>query len=170
MRYLEYKNCRHCSIADLHQNKCRLTGLPIDPDNDYCSHGTKHLPTCSICRSPFISGTGLIVMENDIPHEICGRCAAAKNTCAICSKVNTCEFETNPDPLPKTVREQIQQGGAIMITEMINPERVQKFCLTCDCWSEEIGGCARRNGNGEYCSKQTVNFVSSENNEESEKS
>ena len=167
MRYLEYKNCRNCSIADLHQNICRLTRLPIDPDNDYCSHGSQHLPTCSICRSPFISGTGLIIMENG-PHEICPKCAANKNTCAICSKVNTCEFETNPDPLPKTIRKQIQQGGAIMVTEVLNPERVQKFCITCDCWSEEIGGCVRRTGEG--CSKQTVNFVPSENNEESEKS
>lgn len=160
MRILEYKNCRNCSIADLHRNICRLSNLPIDPDNDYCSHGAKTLPTCSICRSPFISGTGLIIMENDIPHEICGRCAAAKNTCAVCTNGNVCEFNNNPDPMPKMVRRQIQQGNMVMSTEIMNPERIAKFCTTCKCYSEEYG-CAKQNGDG--CGNQTVNFVSSEN-------
>jgi hypothetical protein len=90
-----------------------------------------------------------ITEEGEI-HYICDQCNAASKTCATC-KHTDCLFQTDPSPIPKTVQKQFRQGNAVMITEIANPERIDKFCRNkCICFNEELGCLKQNNTCGKY--------------------
>ena len=76
---------------------------------------------------------------------ICEDCLNATGTCRMCEFAKTCDFETNPSPLPKVVQKVIQQGNMQMATQVRNPERKKSTCEAgCKCYDEEYG-CSRQN-------------------------
>jgi hypothetical protein len=94
---------------------------------------------CAICQN-YIVGHSFLEKTKDQYIEICGKCARALSTCAGCKYAN-CEFQENPDPLPKTIMKQFRQGNAVVQTTVMNPERVKKFCEPCPCFNKEDYAC-----------------------------
>lgn len=82
---------------------------------------------------------------------ICQNCQSKFGTCVGCSKSATCDFETNPSPIPKTVQKRTQQGSQIMVTTIKNPSRIDVTCrINCPCFSEENGCCREYNTCGNF--------------------
>ena len=106
---------------------------------------------CEICGQPIgrLAGTILEQDSKEVWHIYCARCAELLKTCQACSA--PCEFETNPDPMPKVVMKTIKQGNMVMQAQVMNPDRVNKFCPNCFCYDED-NGCKRQFNIG--CDKQ----------------
>lgn len=68
----------------------------------------------------------------------CERCAEMFGTCYMCQHKDECAFETNADPMPKMINIIINQmdGRMVTATQVMNPERVEKFCKVCQCNGE----------------------------------
>lgn len=137
---LNREKCNTCILSDKNKKVCHLNGTPIDLDNDDCSKHTKTLNYCEICRSPVLpTGSILTYDDEERVHLICVNCHKLLSTCQACKKFENCEFENNPDPMPKSVMKTVRQGNMQMQAAVRNEERVKKFCPTCECWDEEIG-------------------------------
>jgi hypothetical protein len=58
--------------------------------------------------------------------------------------MNTCGFHEDPDPTPKTITKnqtvQTPMGAMTIQQQVINPERIKKFCLNCHCCGESEDG------------------------------
>lgn len=92
---------------------------------------------CDICGRP-----GAAIIDGE--HVICETCFAHMNTCALCDAARTCDFQTNPSPIPKTIRKEIRQGNMVAVTDIQNPERVEITCKkNCGCFSAKLG-CLRQ--------------------------
>ena len=76
----------------------------------------------------------------------CDRCAQYFNTCQLCLNSMNCEFETNPDPMPKQIQQTIRQGNMVAQTVVRNQERENKFCTHCPCWNTIDACCNRQSG------------------------
>lgn len=63
----------------------------------------------------------------------CGECASKFGTCEMCIHGRSCEFFTNPAPIPQVMMQKIRQqtphGYMEQIQEVPNPERIKAFCL-----------------------------------------
>lgn len=95
---------------------------------------------CNFCGQPakFISIDPIFCL--------CHRCFSLLNTCNACVNGATCDFETNPSPLPKRIQKTIRQGNMTMQTVAKNEERIRETCQkNCACFSEEFG-CLKENG------------------------
>lgn len=142
------KTCRTCRLAALAQNRCQLTGLPISAD-DFCSrHTTEALGVCHSCRRPLLPEGTILVKGNDSYLTFCQECASKLSSCALCLKAETCEFETNPEPMPKVTVQQVRKDNMVMQVQIRNPERIKKFCHSCSCWDAEEGFCYKEYGIG----------------------
>ena len=64
----------------------------------------------------------------------------------MCLKSVNCEFEQNPDPMPKQIQQTIRQGNMMAQTVVKNPERINAFCAHCPCWNTLDACCNRENG------------------------
>ena len=136
------KHCNTCALKDEQRKICRLSGIPINLEEDFCSHHIQNLMTCEICGSPMLTKGSLVEMDSELNwHHYCAQCKELLKTCQICSA--PCEFETNPDPMPKVVMKTVRQGNMQMQTQVMNPDRVNKFCLVCGCYDKELG-CKRQ--------------------------
>lgn len=133
--------CKTCRLAALAQNRCQLTGLPITAD-DFCSrHTIEALDICHSCHRPLLPKGAILVKGNDSYLTFCQECTSKLSSCAFCLKAEVCEFETNPDPMPKVTVQQMRQGNMVMQTQIRNPERVKKFCHSCHCWNAKEEMC-----------------------------
>lgn len=95
---------------------------------------------CSYCGNP------ASVINEDDRLLLCNQCASLAGTCYLCIQGRYCEFETNPDPMPKQVAKVIQQGNMRVQTVVKNPSRVDAFCTNkCPCFNPEFG-CLKENG------------------------
>lgn len=140
------KFCKTCGLADLAASVCQLFRMTIDPEKDYCSKHKEHseIKVCEACGRVIIEGATL-VPEGENYHMLCQSCSDGLYSCGFCRNVNTCEFETNPSPLPKQVQQHIRQGNMVSIMTVKNPERIEITCKNgCSCYSEEFG-CMRQN-------------------------
>jgi hypothetical protein len=145
------KYCKTCAYFDENKNMCALSGLFMDGEKDYCSKHADVLLHCDVCGNIMLtSGSILEIDSNGECHQFCARCAELLKTCQACSA--PCEFETNPDPMPKVVMKTVRQGNMQMQTQIMNPERVEKFCPSCGCYDQEVG-CKRQFNVG--CDKKT---------------
>lgn len=135
--------CKSCAFLGLKAPEvCALSGLKMKEEEDYCSRHSNSFQKCAICGSPVIFHDGII----DDGHLICQSCFFHLNSCKICRFGNTCEFETNPSPLPKYVQRQIRQGNMTAVTQVMNPERIHITCEKgCKCYSTE-NGCMKQKG------------------------
>ena len=137
------KRCKTCLIADKQQSVCGLTELPINLEKDYCPQHKTEFYTCEMCGKPILSGI-FIEMIEDKPHIYCERCNMAIGTCATCTEITDCRFETDSScPLPPIVVKTIRQDNAIVQMQVRNEEREKIVCPSCKCW------------NGEECNRQS---------------
>ena len=140
------KSCLTCGYRTLNPQQCPLIGYSYTEDrNQVCPYWIPELPVCDICGkiSPQFSW-----FQNceGIWRRECENCAKTSGTCGSCTQKNECDFETNPSPLPKAVQKQIRQGNQILVTTVINKERIRETCMkNCECFSEEFG-CLKENG------------------------
>lgn len=98
---------------------------------------------CAICGGspevPIFSGDGSFLKY------LCNRCSQIPKQCGLCVYAQTCPFETDPSPLPKTVVKTIQQENMIAQVQIKNPSRIEVTCRSqCLCFSEEFG-CLKEN-------------------------
>lgn len=132
--------CPSCAFAGLKApNVCALAGWHIEP-KDHCSKHRRSVPKCSICGGYIISDAVL-----DDGHLVCPNCISISKSCKICRFCNTCEYETNPSPLEKTIQREIRNGNSVFVTQGMNPERVRITCEKgCKCYDPQKG-CLRQN-------------------------
>lgn len=150
------KLCKTCGYLHPQQPICQLRGEQVDPNADFCS---KHqvvyeVETCAICGQPIYNTNLLLDVQEDgsvrYIHLACGR---ALNTCSTCKHRGRCEFETNPDPMPKVVMQTVRQGNMVMQTQVRNPDRIRKFCHECPCFDPENECLKQFNCCGKYVEK-----------------
>ena len=140
------KSCFTCAYRTLNPQQCPLIGYQYADDrNQVCPYHTTELPKCDICGQ--IDPNSVLTQKSDRTWiRICKKCESLSGTCGGCSKSSTCDFETNPSPIPKAVEKRFQQGNQIMITQIKNPLRIDATCrINCPCFSEEFGCCREYN-------------------------
>ena len=140
------KSCFTCAYRTLNPQQCPLIGYNYADDrNQVCPYHTTELPKCDICGQ--IVPDSMFTQKSDGSWiRICKNCLSKSGTCGGCSKNATCDFETNPSPIPKAVEKRFQQGNQIMITQIKNPSRIDVTCrINCPCFSEEFGCCREYN-------------------------
>ena len=143
------KICKNCLFIHSEQPFCTLGIGNIDPANDCCPKFLAKdaiVGKCSICGGTVYTGYEVFdLLEGDNFRILHRECAKKLGTCQTCVLANACEFDTNPDPMPKVVMQTIRQGNMTMQTQVRNPSRVEKFCNSCSCFSQE-NGCLKQNG------------------------
>ena len=138
--YLKF--CRNCALRNIQTKICSLSNLMYDDDNPSCKYYCEELIKCGYCGRSFPK-LNTIIEDNFI----CPNCENLLGTCAMCENNYTCDFMTNPSPLPKNIIKLDQVGNTQVRVNIKNPERVK---ITCE------NGCGCYNGNG--CSKETDNI------------
>ena len=123
---------------------------------------------CENCGRPIAVVTDTIVSVNDdgSARIVCKKCAASFGHCPMCANFSSCAFQENPDPMPqyivKTWQQQTTLGTQVIQRQVINPDRVKRFCIDdgCKCFHDdgESPVCCRF-GTGcatctNYCEKQ----------------
>lgn len=143
------KSCASCGFAALGQPVCPVIGAPIDPAaNTVCPYYTKEITYCAFCNQPIVKTKYIIDSSKQQKFlTICEHCSNLVGTCRTCAKSQSCDFETNPSPLPKAVEKRFQQGNQIIVTTVKNDERVKETCAqNCECFCQEAQMCLREIG------------------------
>ena len=137
------KNCGNCGYRSLNPDKCPIIGHPYT--DECCPYHTFELLKCGVCGK-------IIVSPNPIYQEsadntwiaVCESCFELRGTCGGCSKSTTCDFETNPSPIPKAGQKRIQQGNMITLMTVKSEERVAETCAkNCECFDHDNNSCGR---------------------------
>lgn len=152
------KSCLNCGYRTFNPQQCPLINYQYTEDrNTVCPYWVAELVTCAICGNVIPKKNYTLTQFKDGSWKpTCDNCLNKSGTCATCSKSSTCDFETNPSPLPKVIQKQIRQGNQILVTTVRNPSRIEITCKkNCDCWDEENQQCSK-----EYscCSKYIDNL------------
>ena len=146
------KSCYTCAYRTLNPQQCPLIGYNYADDrNQVCPYHTTELPKCDICGQ--ITPNSMFTQKSDGSWiHICKNCQSKSGTCGGCSKSSTCDFETNPSPIPKAIQKRIQQGNQIMVTTVKNDARINETCAkNCECFDHETRTCCRENNTcGKY--------------------
>lgn len=141
--------CLTCGFHTLNPQQCPLIGYQYaENGNQVCPYWTEELPICGVCGE--INPIYALTQKADESWiRICKNCLSKSGTCVMCLKSTTCDFETNPSPIPKAVQKTIQQGPITTVTTVKNIERVRETCQkNCECFRENFG-CLRESGNCE---------------------
>ena len=142
------KSCFTCGYRTLNPQQCPLIGYSYAEDhNRVCPFWTDELNYCAICGTIIPGPHYILTQFSDGNYKpICENCLKRSGTCGGCSKNATCDFETNPSPIPKAVEKRIPQGNQIMIITVKNDARVAETCAkNCDCLDHESQTCNREN-------------------------
>ncbi len=148
------KTCGQCAYWQYMGGTCPIFRRPVNSEEQACLSFVKQFQICQVCEKPtpdyFID-----ITEEEKPHIICLNCDKHWQMCPTCVNGNQCEFQTNPSPIPKTIRKQIQNGNMTMVTEVPNPERIRKLCQElCPCFDPENGCLKQKNS----CEKWRVKY------------
>lgn len=140
------KSCLTCGYRSLNLQQCPLIGYQYT-ENAVCPYWIDEVVTCAVCGQIIPKKNYYLTHFKDSTWKpTCDNCLKLSGTCGGCSKSSTCDFETNPSPIPKTVQKQIRQGNQILVTTVKNPSRIEMTCeKNCGCFSQEFG-CLRENG------------------------
>lgn len=140
--------CRSCGLFNPQQNICYLNKQSVNPNEDFCSKHMSNIAECDHCHTKVIRP--YLIQDGDSWKQLCKTCLSKINTCIFCKIFPKCEFETNPDPMPKTIQKQAVIRNMVTVTTVDNPARVEKYCKTgCPCYDSE-NGCSRHFN---YCQK-----------------
>lgn len=146
------RDCAHCALPQLNGGICPVFRTKPKVNEAGCPMYKETIEYCEICGQP-ITARMAIDITNDKTHCLCDNCLAQSGTCASCKMRETCEFETNPSTIPKVVQQRVQQGPMTSIIQIKNPTRIDMFCKSCKCFSEEFS-CLKENsccGKWESC-------------------
>ena len=150
------KSCFTCGYRSLNPQQCPLIGYQYAENitNVVCPYWIDEIVTCAVCGQIIPKKNYCLTHFKDGTWKpTCDNCLKLSGTCGGCSKSSTCDFETNPSPIPKAVQKQIRQGNQILVTTVKNPSRIEMTCKkNCDCWDEENQQCSKEYG---CCSKYT---------------
>lgn len=137
------KKCEKCTIWDSQQKICLRFRAPMDA-SDFCSKfASSPLAQCQCCGQYILPGSQVLLCEDEVLITLCPNCASHTSECGTCLIARQCRFRTDPVNIPHTIQKQIRQGSMVAVTEIKNPERIEKTCKEgCTCWSEE-NGCLR---------------------------
>ena len=147
--------CGQCALRSQDGDHCGLTGMTINPEEDFCSRGVESPHKCEICGH-FIIGSSFLEQQNGVWHEFCGKCQQKMGTCHLCDHARNCKFEQDPSPIPKMVQKQIRQGNMVSITMVPNPDRIAALCAGCPCYDKEVW--CWRHEEGQTCGNYTMTF------------
>ena len=79
---------------------------------------------------------------DDKGNTYCDKCFAKLSTCANCEQNVNCTFDASPDT-PKMIQKREIVGNMQAVTNVRNPDIVEKTCKKgCSCFNEE-NGCMR---------------------------
>lgn len=155
---LTVNKCKTCARLDSSTLRCRLNGVDVDPNEDFCSQHAfeDSVNTCDICGRKFIGKGTLTVIDGKV-HINCQLCDRNMGTCATC-KHNTgyCAFydkTVHPELSPVIMVERPVPGGTARIQQR-NEERQKVVCSGCKCWNDEFKSCKETN----TCKNYEVNF------------
>lgn len=148
------KSCLTCGYRNFNPQQCPLIGYQYTENdtNAVCPYWVDEVVTCAVCGQIIPKKNYCLTHFKDGTWKpTCDNCLKLSGTCGGCSKSSTCNFETNPSPIPKAVQKQIRQGNQILVTTVKNEERIRETCeKNCGCFSQEFG-CLRENGTcGKY--------------------
>ena len=142
------KSCLTCGYSSLDPTKCPLIGYQYTENRNVCCPYYITDPViCCKCGRIIVSHSIVYIQTSDNTWQpICDDCNKLSGHCGGCSKSSTCDFETNPSPIPKAVQKTFKEGFQTIVTTVPNPSRVDITCrVNCPCFSEEFG-CLRENG------------------------
>lgn len=144
--------CGQCAYPKHNGGICPATNTHPDPEQGACGHFTSELLQCKLCGNLVAPSAAVYEVKNGSGITItCQQCQSRRYTCATCSHGQECAFETDPSPLPKMIRKQIQNGHQIIVTDVQNPSRVAELCeKKCPCYDPEIGCLKQSNTCGNY--------------------
>lgn len=125
---------------------------------------------CENCgRQPLVNtDTVILPLDESGARIFCKQCYSLFGHCPMCQHSVSCAFANDPDPMPQfvtqTVRKQTPMGTQILQYQVMNPERVEKFCTSCKCYSsfQEEGYCCRQTNCvtcTNYCEVEQFKFV-----------
>ena len=137
------KTCGNCGIHRAFGH-CPYFKTAFPSSTQGCPKWESEIEKCKICGGPTIGGSVCFVDTDQNNHIICAKCASQTGRCPTCAYSITCDFETNPSPLPKVVMQTIRQGNMMAQTQVINPERVALTCHSCSCWNTEENYCMHK--------------------------
>ncbi len=140
------KSCFTCAYRTLNPQQCPLIGYQYADDrNQVCPYHTTEIVYCARCGNIIPKRHYMLTHYSDGTWKpTCENCLKLSGTCGGCSKSSTCDFETNPSPIPKAVEKRFQQGNQIIVTTVKNDERINETCAkNCECFDHETRTCCR---------------------------
>lgn len=138
------KTCGDCALHQRCNGVCPYLQQQIDSHNPACANFTHRVEVCEVCGHLTVSPI-LDLTVGGQPHYLCDDCQRVSGTCATCKHGKNCAFATDPSPIPKTIQKQFRQGNMITVTQVMNPERIDKTCKNgCPCFDPEFG-CFKQN-------------------------
>ena len=140
------KSCSTCAYRTLNPQQCPLIGYNYaEGEKQSCPYHTTEIVYCARCGNIIPKRNYMLTHYSDGTWKpTCESCLKLSGTCGGCSKSSTCDFETNPSPIPKAVQKSFQQGNQIIVTTVKNDERVNETCAkNCECFDHETRTCCR---------------------------
>ena len=132
--------CNNCGYYRPTTGLCQITGNTIDPNHAICDnflYGEYY--TCKACHTPIFHKQMII---DDQGNTYCDKCWAKLSSCVNCEQNVNCAFDASPDT-PKIIQKREIVGNMQAVTNVRNPDIVEKTCKKgCLCFSEE-NGCLR---------------------------
>ena len=146
------KTCGGCALFKHFKGVCPYLKAQVNPQQSACANYSNRVEVCAVCGHPTVAPI-LDLTVGGQPHWICDDCQKASSACSTCKYGQQCAFETDPSPIPKTIQKRFQQGNMITVTQIMNPERIEKTCKNgCTCFDPEYG-CFKQNG---CCGKHKI--------------
>ena len=146
------KSCIYKTKSQTNEDMCARAGWQIDLEQDGCTKHTYNAEKCDYCGRYIPNAADVIFNYGRV---ICPNCLSLLNHCGTCSlSRNTCNFsdQSFEPSIPPSITKQIQQGNFTAVTQVRNPERIEKACKNCSCWVGSQNVCGRQIN---QCSKYT---------------
>ena len=138
------RTCGTCAFPQHNGGTCPFFYEKFPPETAGCPKHTTSLVTCDVCGKLTYEPIIDITDEAEL-HMWCPDCNSKSGHCQTCNRGGECSFMNDPSPIPKTIRKEIRQGNMIAVTDVMNPERVEKTCKNgCPCLDPEFG-CLKQN-------------------------
>ena len=147
-------HCGSCGFyRPLQQNSeikyCILDQVQRDSDY-YCGRHTNQPEACDMCKRIIINKKGIITLNKEGKYMlICEDCCNSLGTCSTCIH-GYCGLQSDTSGRPKMVQRQMQNGGMIISTQVLNPDLVQEYCTKCSCYYNNQCQCKTGGTCGRY--------------------